>query len=106
MANFIKPEDIDIPQSLVLTDGQYGEVPNSGSEELQVFLPRQGFDLLYKNPNRNSGSTEITQDLDERFKLGTFTLNDRGSWENNNTNKSTLQPYLTDDGDNDLRILK
>ena len=103
MANFIKPEDIDIPQSLVLTDGQYGEVPNSGSEELQVFLPRQGFDLLYKNPNRNSGSTEITQDLDERFKLGTFTLNDRGSWENNNTNKSTLQPYLTDDGDNDLK---
>ncbi len=111
MAKFTKSEDISVPQSLRYTDGVPGTPPNkviSGSEEiyeqfgtgsnlLQVFRPYQGFDLLYKNPNMNQGSTEITQDLDARFKLGTYTLNDRGSWEDNNFNESTLGPYLTEE---------
>ena len=29
-------------------------------------------------------------------ELGTFTLNDRGAWEDNNFNENTLEPYLTD----------
>ena len=121
MAKFTKSEDISVHQSLRYTDGVPGTPPNkvisgrlsdllliSGSEEiyqqfgtgsnlLQVFRPYQGFDLLYKNPNRNEGSTEITQDLDKRFKLGTYTLNDRGSWEDNNFNESNLGPYLTEE---------
>ena len=108
MAKYTKPEDIFIQQTIKFTDGNYGVPPagevggeydleGTGSYELQVFRPRQGFDLLYKNPNMNQGSTEITQDLDARFKLGTYTLNDRGSWEDNNFNESTLGPYLTEE---------
>ena len=108
MAKFTKSEDTNVPQSLRYTDGVPGNPPNkledgtyqqfgTGSNLLQVFRPYQGFDLLYKNPNMNQGSTEITQDLDARFKLGTYTLNDRGSWEDNNFNESTLGPYLTEE---------
>ena len=85
MAKFTKSEDILVNQSIRYTDGVPGTPPNkledgtyqqfgTGSNLLQVFLPEQGFDLLYKNPNMNEGSTEITQDLDKRFKLGTYTL--------------------------------
>ena len=65
--------------------------------QTQVFRPQQGFDLIYKNPNRNQGSTEISESYDNRFKLGTYTLNDRGSWEDNNFNDSTLGHYLTEE---------
>ena len=97
MAIYDTPDNINVNQSLKFTDGEYGEVSTSGSGELQVFLPERGFDLLYKNPNRNSGSTEITIDLDKRFKLGTYTLNNRGYWEDENTNPNTLQAYLSDE---------
>ena len=118
MAKFTKSEDILVNQSIRYTDGVPGTPPKrvedttdgsetfgemvyqqfgTGSNLLQVFRPYQGFDLLYKNPNMNQGSTEITQDLDKIFKLRTYTLNDRGSWEDNNFNESTLGPYLTEE---------
>ena len=93
MAKFTKADDITVPQSLKYTDGNYGTF-GTGSEFLQVFKPHQGFDLLYKNPNTNQGSSSITEELDDRFKLGTYTLNNRDLWENNNLNKSNLQSYL------------
>ena len=118
MAKFTKSEDILVNQSIRYTDGVPGTPPKkvedtnvgsetyqemvyqqfgTGSNLLQVFRPQQGFDLIYKNPNRNQGSTEISESYDNRFKLGTYTLNDRGSWEDNNFNESTLGPYLTEE---------
>jgi len=70
---------------------------NEGSSELIVFQPEQGIDITYKNPLVNVNSTKIVEDRDSRIKLGTFTLNDIGFWEDANFNKSTFQPYLTDD---------
>ena len=94
MAKYTLPEDINVEQSLKFTDGDYN-VPGSGSNEMQVFLPERGFDLLYQNPNRNSGSTDITRDLDNRFKLGTYNINDRGYWEDVITNHDSLNPYFS-----------
>jgi len=93
MAIFIKSDDIDVPQSVgPFTDGIYAV-----SSILQVFQPHQGRDLGYLNPNLHNGSTEITKSFDNRIPLGTYTLNNRDSWENNNFNESTFQPYLTED---------
>ena len=87
---FTKAEDIYVEQSIRFTDGNYGTRPvvsfesttnnnniiilsinatnqGSGSDVLQVFRPRQGFDLLYQNPNMNSGSSKVVLNLDNRF---------------------------------------
>jgi len=76
--------------------GPYTE-GNELNEILRVFQPEQGIDVLYRNPLVNNDSTEIVDDMDGRIKLGTFTLNNRGFWEDINFNESTFQPYLTDD---------
>ena len=76
--------------------GPYTE-GNELNEILRVFQPEQGIDVLYRNPLENNDSTEIVDDMDGRIKLGTFTLNNRGFWEDINFNESTFQPYLTDD---------
>ena len=89
MAKFTKADEIDVPQSV----GHYTDGNPDVSEVLQVFQPHQGRDLIYKNPKFNSGSTEITQSNDRRIPLGTYTLNNRGTWEENNYNESTLQSY-------------
>ena len=92
MAKYIKPDQIEVLQSVgPFTSGD----PNS-SERLQVFEPEQGRDLVYLNPLNNSGSTEIVEEHDKRIPLGTYTLNNRDYWENNNFNESTFKPYLTD----------
>jgi hypothetical protein len=70
---------------------------DENSSELIVFQPEQGIDITYKNPLVNNDSTKIVADRDGRIKLGTFTLNDRGFWEDANFNESTFKPYLTDD---------
>ena len=89
---FTKADDITFLQSVgPNTDGNVNT-----SEVLQVFQPHQGRDLLYKNPLLNNGSTEITQSLDNRIPLGTYTLNNRDFWENNNFNESAFQSYLKD----------
>ena len=74
--------------------GPYTE-GNELNENLRVFQPEQGIDIVYKNPLVNNDSTEIIEDRDSRIKLGTFTLNNRGFWEDINFNESTFQPYLT-----------
>ena len=92
---FTKADDLsgnDVPQSVgPHTSGDIHE-----STVLQVFEPHRGRDLYYNNPKFNSGSTEIQEELDNRIPLGTYTLNNRGTWEENNFNESTLQPYLTE----------
>jgi len=74
--------------------GPYTE-GNELNENLRVFQPEQGIDIVYKNPLVNNDSTEIVEDRDSRIKLGTITLNNRGFWEDINFNESTFQPYLT-----------
>lgn len=74
--------------------GPYAE-GNELNENLRVFQPEQGIDIVYKNPLVNNDSTEIVEDRDSRIKLGTITLNNRGFWEDINFNESTFQPYLT-----------
>ena len=97
MAKYEIPDKIQVPQSVgPFTDG------NSESNRLGVFEPKQGRELTYLNPIQNTGSTEIVEDFDKRIPLGTYTLNNRDFWENNNFNESTFQPYLT----NDLAILE
>ena len=39
---------------------------------------------------------KICPSNDRRISLGTYTLNNRDYWENNNFNESTFQPYLKD----------
>jgi len=92
MATFTKADEIDIPQSVGPRTG--GDV--NLSNILDVFQPHQGRDLIYKNPKFNNGSTEIIQSNDRRIPLGTYTLNNRDYWENNNFNESTFQSYLKD----------
>ena len=76
MAKFTLPENISVPQSV----GHYTDGTPTSSSILQVFQPYQGRDLLYLNPKFNAGSTEITQNLDNRIPLGTYTLNNRDFW--------------------------
>ena len=83
MANYTIPDQIIIPQSV----GPHEEPDNENSGVFNVFQPKQGRDLFYLNPLQNSGSTEIVDDFDKRLPLGTYTLNDRGLWESNITNK-------------------
>ena len=92
MAKFTKADDITVPQSV----GPKTAGGNLNST-FQVFEPQQGREVLYKNPQLNSGSTEVVQDFDERIPLGTYTLNNRDFWENNNFNESTFQPYLNEE---------
>jgi hypothetical protein len=92
MATFTKADDITVPQSV----GPYTDGNANLSPILQVFQPHQGRDLLYKNPKFYDGSTEISASLDNRIPLGTYTLNNRDYWENNNFNESTFQSYLKD----------
>jgi len=92
MAKYEIPDKIQVPQSVgPFTDG------NSESNRLGVFEPKQGRELTYLNPIQNTGSTEIVEDFDKRIPLGTYTLNNRDFWENNNFNESTFQSYLPDD---------
>ena len=93
MPKFTTPENLyaQIDKQSV---GPYTE-GNELNEILRVFQPEQGIDILYRNPLVNDDSTEIVDDMDSRIKLGTFTLNNRGFWEDINFNESTFQPYLT-----------
>jgi len=95
MATFKKADEIAVPQSV----GHYTAGDVNTSHILGVFQPHQGRDLIYFNPKFNEGSTEIQEELDKRISLGTYTLNNRDYWENNNFNESTLQPYLTEEYD-------
>ena len=90
MAKFTKADEIEVPQSV----GPFLNIWPRGSN-LRVYEPEQGRDLLYNNP-RLDGSTEVDEDNDKRIPLGTYTLNNRDYWENNNFNELTYQPYLTD----------
>ena len=93
MSEFIKADELEIEQSVgPFTDGDVNL-----SQDLQVFQPYQGRNLIYKNPNLNNDSTEIIEEYDKRIPLGTYTLNNRDYWESNNYNESTFKPYLTDD---------
>ena len=74
--------------------GPYTE-GNELNENLRVFQPEQGIDIVYKNPLVNNDSTKISASFDDRQTLGTITLNNRGFWEDINFNESTFQPYLT-----------
>ena len=89
---FTKADEIEVQQSVGPKTG--GDV--NLSNILDVFEPHQGRDLIYLNPKFNNGSTEITQSNDRRIPLGTYTLNNRDYWENNNFNESTFQSYLKD----------
>ena len=92
MAKYEIPDKIQVPQSVgPFTSG------DSESNILGVFEPKQGRELTYLNPIQNTGSTEIVEDFDKRIPLGTYTLNNRDFWENNNFNESTFQSYLPDD---------
>ena len=98
MAKFTKAGDLSgdaIPQSV----GPKTAGDIQLDETFQVFQPHQGRDLIYLNPQLNNGSTEITQSNDNRIPLGTYTLNNRDFWENNNFNESTFQPYLNEEYD-------
>ena len=92
MAKFTKADEIYLPQSV----GPKTAGGNLNST-FQVFQPTQGREVLYKNPQMNDGSTEAVQDFDRRIPLGTYTLNNRGTWEENNFNESTFQPYLNEE---------
>jgi len=93
MPKFTTPENLyfQIDKQSV---GPYTE-GNELNDILRVYQPEQGIDIVYKNPLVNNDSTEIIEDRDSRIKLGTFTLNNRGFWEDVNFNASTFQPYLT-----------
>ena len=93
MPKFTTPENLytQIDKQSV---GPYTE-GNELNDILRVYQPEQGIDIVYKNPLVNNDSTEIVEDRDSRIKLGTFTLNNRGFWEDVNFNASTFQPYLT-----------
>ena len=91
MAKYEIPDKIEVPQSVgPFTNGDLE------SDILGVFEPKQGRELTYLNPIQNNGSSSIVENFDKRIPLGTYTLNNRDYWENNNFNKDTLQPYLTD----------
>jgi len=93
MAKFTKADDIAVPQSV-----GYPDITGGIYHQLHiVFQPKQGRDLLYKYPPLNDGSAMIVSESDKRISLGTYTLNDRDTWENNNFNESTFQPYLTEE---------
>jgi len=92
MATFKKADEIYLPQSV----GPKTAGGNLNST-FQVFQPTQGREVLYNNPQLNGGSTEVQNDYDRRIPLGTYTLNDRDSWENNNFNESTFQSYLNEE---------
>jgi len=94
MPKFTTPENLyfQIDKQSV---GPYTE-GNEANEILRVFQPEQGIDVLYRNPLTNNDSTEIIEDRDSRIKLGTFTLNNRGFWEDINFNEATFSPYLSD----------
>ena len=40
---------------------------------------------------------KIVEDFDKRIPLGTYTLNNRDFWENNNFNESTFQSYFLEE---------
>ena len=93
MATFKKADEIDVPQSVGPKTAGHLLL----DEIFQVFQPKQGRDLIYLNPQLNDGSTGIEEEYDNRISLGTYTLNNRDYWENNNFNESTFQPYLTEE---------
>ena len=80
MANTFDFGDIVLEQSVgPYTDEIVVENPPSQRE---VFQPKQGRDLRVLYPNENYGSASIVEELDGRFSLGTYTLNNRDFWEN------------------------
>ena len=61
-------------------------------------IPVSYFDLLIGDSDGiPTYTTKISEDLDHRASLGTYTLNNRDFWEENNFNESILQPYLTEE---------
>ena len=96
MSKYTIPEEIDFSQSV----GPSNIGDRNESDVLGVFEPAKGRDLIYKNPKYNNGSLEEIASYDNRIPLGTYTLNDRGYWENNITNELTYSPYFTKNSDN------
>ena len=98
MATFTTPFNL-----FSLDEQSIGDDPIEGgnaNEEIRIFQPDRGVDILVKNVNniqRDSGdfSTGVTLDNDGRRRLGTITLNNRDFWENSNYNENTLSPFLT-----------
>ena len=87
MANTFDFGDIVLEQSVgPYTDEIVVENPPSQRE---VFQPKQGRDLRVLYPEENYGSASIVEELDGRFSLGTYTLNNRDFWENLTFDKTT-----------------
>ena len=86
MAKFTLAENIfndvgNLEQSV----GSYkaDEVQLVSASVLEVFEPDRGTNVLISNPRLNDNNTSLTESLDNRKSLGTFTLNNRDFWENN-----------------------
>jgi len=99
MAKFTLAENIfDGIGNLEQSVGSYkaDEVQLVSASILEVFEPDRGVNVLVPNPRLNDNNTSLTESLDNRKSLGTFTLNDRDFWENNNFNETTFESYLKD----------
>ena len=118
MAKYKTPEEIQVEQSVGGPNHLDGNP--EVSTVLQVFQPDRGRDLLYQNPKfpftvypqthpqegethplaGQSGSTEVYVSYDDRQDLGTITLNDRLTWEQNNFDELKLSKYI---GENNFK---
>ena len=117
MPKYTTPKNLwDIIRGLQSVGGPPYEGNNFVSETLRYVKPNQGIDIEYKNRFYGDGvdssaleqldppplpirlqSGEEVEDRDKRKSLGTFPISNRGFWEDINFDKSTLQPYLTND---------
>ena len=102
MAIFTKAEDLFglFNQSV---GGGAIEGGQPGYETRRFFQPKVGLDAIVKNPGYLDTSedkpypTDVVTYSDRRQILGTITLNNRDWWENSNYDKTSFQPYLTDE---------
>jgi hypothetical protein len=101
MAIFTKAEDLFelFGQSV---GGDVIEGGQPGYETRRFFQPKVGLDAIVKNPTylnttEDEYPTDVVTYSDRRQILGTITLNNRDWWENSNYDKTSFQPYLTDD---------
>jgi len=102
MVIFTKAEDLfGLFNQSVGGDAIEGGQP--GYETRRFFQPKVGLDAIVKNPGYLDTSedkpypTDVVTYSDRRQILGTITLNNRDWWENSNYDKTSFQPYLTDE---------
>ena len=102
MAIFTKAEDLfELFNQSVGGGAIEGGQP--GYETRRFFQPKVGLDAIVKNPGYLDTSedkpypTDVVSYNDRRQILGTITLNNRDWWENSNYDKTSFQPYLTDE---------